>query len=75
MYTMQAGVLEAFPEVGDKVKRGQTVGRLTNVFGDVLSVYTAPENGIVLAKSVNPVCQAEGCILYLGMPRQQNGNN
>jgi predicted deacylase len=43
LYTQQAGLLEVYPEVGEKVKRGQTIGRLTNVFGDILNVYTAPE--------------------------------
>jgi len=75
LYTKQAGILEVFPEVGEKVIRGQTLGCLTNVFGDVLREYTVPENGILLSKSVNPVCQAGGRIVYLGIPRQQNEKN
>jgi predicted deacylase len=75
IYTQQAGILEVFPDAGDKVKRGQPIGRLTTVFGDLIGDYTAPENGIVLSKSVNPVSQAGGRILYLGVPRQQNGES
>lgn len=75
IYTQQAGILEVFPAAGDKVKRGQLIGQLTTVFGDIIGEYTASENGIVLSKSVNPVSQAGGRILCLGVPRQQNGHN
>ncbi|KAA3656855.1 MAG: peptidase M14 [Chloroflexi bacterium] len=74
IYTQQAGILEVFPEVGDKVKHKQIIGRLTTVFGDLIREYTAPSIGIVLGKSVNPVCNAGGRILYLGVPKPQNGN-
>ena len=71
----QAGLLEVVPDPGEKVKRGQTIGRLTNVFGDLIAEYTAQEAAIVLGKSVNPVSQAGGRIVYLGVPRHQNGRN
>ena len=73
LYTQQAGVLEVYPDAGDEVRRGDKIGRLTNVFGDLIHEYSAPENGIVLSKSVNPVSQAGGRILYLGVPKKKNG--
>lgn len=73
LYTEQSGILEVYPDVGDDVKHGTEIGRLTNVFGDIISEYTAPENGIVLSKSVNPVSQAGGRILYLGIPKPKKG--
>jgi predicted deacylase len=75
LYTQQAGVLEVYPDVEDIVNRGDKIGRLTNVFGDRIAEYTAPESGIVLGKSVNPVCQAGGRILYLGITRQNTGRD
>jgi predicted deacylase len=73
IYTQQAGILEVYPDAGDEVKRGTKIGHLTNLFGDLIREYSAPESGIVLSKSVNPVSQAGGRILYLGMPKQKNG--
>lgn len=75
LYTQQAGILEVYPDVGDKVQRGQTIGRLTTVFGDLIREYEAPEAGVVLSKSVNPVSQVGGRILYLGLVKQQNGRS
>jgi hypothetical protein len=39
------------------------------VFGDVLCEYVAPEDGVVIGKSVNPVNQTGGRILHLGIAR------
>ena len=74
LYTQQSGILEVYPDAGDDVQRGDKIGRLTNVFGDLISEYSAPESGIILSKSVNPVSQAGGSIAYLGIPKQKNGN-
>ena len=40
---------------------------MKNIFGDVVKEYTAPENGVVIGKSVNPVNQSGGRILHLGI--------
>jgi hypothetical protein len=37
------------------------------VFGDTVCEYEAPEDGIVVGKSVNPVNQAGSRILHLGV--------
>ncbi|MCA9693025.1 MAG: succinylglutamate desuccinylase/aspartoacylase family protein [Nannocystaceae bacterium] len=68
MYTDRGGVLEVFPRVADQVRKGELVARVTNIFGDVVREYTAPESGIVIGKSTNPVNQAGSRILHLGIP-------
>nr|WP_243435956.1 succinylglutamate desuccinylase/aspartoacylase family protein [Acanthopleuribacter pedis] len=66
IYADHGGLLEVFPNVKDDVEKGQVIARLTNVFGDVVREYRAPEDGIVIGKSVDPVGQTGARILHLG---------
>ncbi len=67
IYTDRGGLLDVFPEVCDRVKAGQVVARVSDMFGDTMCEYTVPEDGIVVGKSVNPVNQAGSRILHLGI--------
>lgn len=66
MYTDHGGLLTVHPELTDDVGKGEIVARLSNIFGDVVREYQAPEDGIVIGKSVNPVGQTGARILHLG---------
>lgn len=67
LYTDRGGLLDVFPTVTDRVRKGQPIARVTNVFGDIVRQYEAPEDGIVVGKSINPVNQAGSRILHLGV--------
>lgn len=67
LYTQHGGLLEVFPQVTERVKAGQVVARLTNIFGDLVQEYTAPEDGVVIGKSVNPVGSTGARVLHLGI--------
>jgi len=67
LYTDAGGILEVLPGLAEEVASGQEIAVLTNIFGDVLRRYTAPEAGIVIGKSINPVNQTGGRILHLGI--------
>lgn len=71
MYTDTGGLLTVLPSVTDLVKKGQVVARLSNLFGDLIKEYTAPEDGVVIGKSVSPVNQAGGRILHLGIVKKK----
>jgi hypothetical protein len=47
--------------------RVRPIARLRNAFGDLIREYVAPEDGIVIGKSVNPVGQTGARILHLGI--------
>ena len=66
MYTDRGGLLEVLPRPTDLVSRGERVAILRNAFGDAIREYHAPEDGIVIGKSVNPVGQTGARILHLG---------
>ncbi len=67
MYTDRGGVLDVLPNVSQRIEKGQVVARVTDVFGRAVREYLAPEDGIVIGKSSNPVNQAGSRILHLGI--------
>ncbi|MCX4240791.1 succinylglutamate desuccinylase/aspartoacylase family protein [Paraliomyxa miuraensis] len=67
IYTDRGGLLDVYPEVGERVTAGQRIARVSDMFGDTVCEYEAPEAGIVVGKSVNPVNQAGSRILHLGI--------
>lgn len=73
IYTDHGGLLEVFPELTDMVKKGERIGRVRNIFGDTICEYTAPEDGVVIGKSTNPIGQTGARILHLGI--LANGEN
>ena len=66
-YTDSGGLLEVFPSVADHVVAGSVVGRLSNIFGDVVQEYKAHDDGIVIGKSTNPGARTGARILHLGI--------
>ena len=69
LYTDTGGILTVHPKVVDRVKKGQVIATLRNIFGDLVQEYTAPEDGVVIGKSVSPINQTGGRILHLGIIR------
>jgi hypothetical protein len=67
LYTERGGVLDVFPGLADRISAGERIARVSDIFGETVHEYTAPEPGIVVGKSVNPVNQAGSRILHLGV--------
>lgn len=67
LYTDHGGLLHVLPQVTDFVRKGQLVAILQNVFGDIVGKYHAPEDAVVIGKSVCPTHQTGGRILHLGL--------
>lgn len=67
LYTDQGGLLSVSPEVREEVAANQIIARQQNIFGDIIREYHAPEAGIVIGKSTNPVGQTGARILHLGI--------
>lgn len=61
------GLLEVYPTIASSVKKNEVIGRVTNVFGDIIREYRAPEDGVVIGKNVNPVNQTGARIIHLGI--------
>lgn len=67
IYTQQGGLLDVVVDLNEKVAKGALIATLKNPFGDTIEQYTAPENGIVIGKSTNPINMSGGRIIHLGI--------
>ncbi len=67
IYTDTGGLLTVYPKVAEMVKKGQEVATLRDIFGDLIKSYYAPEDGVVIGKSVSPLNWTGGRILHLGI--------
>lgn len=66
IYTSAGGILEVFPQITEKIVKDQKIARVRNIFGDVIKEYYAPEDGVVIGKSINPINPTGSRILHLG---------
>ncbi|KAG0319621.1 hypothetical protein BGZ99_004996 [Dissophora globulifera] len=67
IFTKGGGILNVLPDVNTWVRKGELIATLHNIFGEEEHRYFAPEDGIVVGKSVDPVCQSGCRILHLGV--------
>ncbi len=67
IYTDTGGLLTVTVNLTDLVKKGDLIATLRDVFGNLIREYYAPEDGVVIGKSVSPVNQSGGRILHLGI--------
>jgi len=69
IYSDTGGIMTVHPNVTDIVKKGDVIATMRTIFGDLVTEYRAPEDGVVIGKSVNPINQTGGRILHLGILR------
>ncbi len=73
LYADTGGLLTIKPSITQSVVKGDTFATLTNPFGDTIRTYEAPEDGIIIGHSVNPVCQTGGRLIHLGIRKSESG--
>ncbi len=67
IYTDTGGIVTVHPKVATMVQKGEVIATMRNIFGDLKREYLAPEDGVVIGKSTNPINQTGGRILHLGI--------
>jgi predicted deacylase len=67
IYTDRGGLLTIHVDLREHVKEGKLLATLRDIFGNKIKEYFAPEDGIVIGKSISPVNQSGGRILHLGI--------
>lgn len=70
IYTDTGGLLSIPVELRQMVKKGELIASLRDIFGNKIREYYAPQDGIVIGKSVSPVNQTGGRILHLGILKE-----
>jgi predicted deacylase len=53
-------------EVGETVRKDQTLGRVASIFGDDIASVTAPHAGDVLFLTTSPAMREGGVLLAIG---------
>ena len=67
IYTDTGGILRIYPKITEQIKKGELIATINDVFGNKIKEYHAPEDGIVIGKSVHPVSQSGSRIIHLGI--------
>jgi predicted deacylase len=67
LYTDRGGLLTIPVDLREKVMKGETIAYLRDIFGNKIREYEAPNDGVVIGKSISPVNQTGGRILHLGI--------
>ncbi|KAJ2900896.1 hypothetical protein IWW38_000271 [Coemansia aciculifera] len=67
IFAKSGGILTVHPDVNTWVRSGDVIATIHSVFGDLEEEYFAPQDGIIVGKHVDPVCQSGNRILHLGV--------
>ncbi len=71
--TQRGGLINVYHKVTDRISKDELIATQTNIFGDVIREYRAPEDGIVIGHCVNPLGQTGARVLHLGVPMKEKG--
>ncbi len=66
LYTDRGGLLQVIPELAQVVEEGELIARQVDIFGDLVREYRAPNRGVVIGKSIDPVSPTGSRIVHLG---------
>lgn len=67
LYSDRGGLLEVQVALAQKVMEGERIAVLKDPFGTVVAEYRAPEDGVVIGRSSNPVCHSGCRLIHLGI--------
>jgi hypothetical protein len=70
IYTDVGGILYVRPKVTQLVEKGDRLAIVRDIFGNQEREYKAPEKGVIIGKSTNPVNQTGSRIVHLGLNPQ-----
>jgi predicted deacylase len=66
-YTDRGGLLTVHPELCQRLRAGEQLGEIRNVYGDVTERYEMPVDGVIIGKAVNPVGYTGARIAHIGV--------
>ncbi|WP_240740216.1 succinylglutamate desuccinylase/aspartoacylase family protein [Flagellimonas allohymeniacidonis] len=67
VFTQNGGYLKVLVDLNQMLAKGDTIAILTDSFGKIIEEYKAPEAGIVVGKSTNPISVSGSRIIHLGI--------
>ena len=69
IYAQHGGLLDVLPDAADAVDEDQVLANVRDVYGDTVATYRAPEAGVIVGRSTNPICGTGSRVVHLGIPR------
>lgn len=69
IYAQHGGLLDVLPDAADAVEKDQVLANVRDVYGDIVATYRAPEAGVIVGRSTNPICGTGSRVVHLGIPR------
>lgn len=70
IFSRVGGVIDVLPALTKKLKKGDLVARVYNVFGEIVEEILSPKDGVVIGKNTSPSCEAGSRILHLGISEE-----
>jgi predicted deacylase len=70
LYSEPAGFWVAHRRTGDRVRTGEVLGEIRDLYGDSLQTISAPEDGVILFLTTSAAVKENGLLLGLGCERQ-----
>jgi predicted deacylase len=67
LYTKNAGMWYPRVAPGDRVKEGEQIGTVGDLFGDTLENISSPVNGVLLFLTINPSVSENGLLMGIGV--------
>jgi hypothetical protein len=66
LYAKQGGILTVHPNLLDRVKKGELIASIKDIFGQKVIDINAKFDGVVIGKSTYPVCAEGSRIAHIG---------
>ncbi|HEY2568537.1 MAG TPA: succinylglutamate desuccinylase/aspartoacylase family protein [Candidatus Udaeobacter sp.] len=66
LYTKHQGMWYPKVAAGDLVRKGQEIGTVRDLFGDILEEIVSPVNGVILFLTINPSVLENGLLMGIG---------
>jgi uncharacterized protein len=67
----QGGIVELSPSLGDTIRKGDTIGVVTDPLRNAKGVVTSPYSGVVIGKTLAPTVLPGLAIVHVGVPNGQ----
>jgi len=66
-FAEHGGTLQVKPTINQWIKKGDVIALVRNIFGDLMHRYVAQEDGVVIGRNVDPICQSGDRLILLGL--------
>jgi predicted deacylase len=67
IHTNAGGIIDIYPKLADRVKKGEVIAKIYNIFGELKQDLLADRSGIVIGKNFSPNCEDGSRILHIGV--------